>query len=97
MSTVHIGQALNAPADLSATERLVLVLLAEHANADGTTFTSVSQLARRANISPSTGTRTLRRLTEAGLVRQISVSTPAGASAGWRMELTGDNATESRA
>ncbi|MFG2408719.1 helix-turn-helix domain-containing protein [Streptomyces brevispora] len=100
MSIAHVSQALNTTADLSPdlspAERLVLVLLAEHATSDGTAFASISHLARRANISPSTATRSLHRLTEAKLVRAVRVSTTAGAPAGWHLQLT-DGSTGARA
>ncbi|WP_371604991.1 helix-turn-helix domain-containing protein (plasmid) [Streptomyces sp. NBC_01220] len=97
MTISHVGQALDTPADISATERLVLVLLAQHADADGTASPSISWLAQRANISPSTAARALQRLTDAGLIQQVRLSTTAGTSAGWLIQLIGDNAVGARA
>ncbi|MFE6639504.1 helix-turn-helix domain-containing protein [Streptomyces tendae] len=85
MSTTHIGAALDAPADICPTERLVLVLLAQYASPDGMAAPTVSRLAERANISPSTVTRTLRRLGELGLI-QRAVHDQLGARA-WRVTL----------
>lgn len=91
MSTTHIGAALDAPADISPTERLVLILLAQYAAPDGMAAPTVTRLAERANISPATVIRTLRRLRELGLI-QRAVHDQLGARA-WRVTLpaTGDS------
>ncbi|MFF0698411.1 helix-turn-helix domain-containing protein [Streptomyces tendae] len=86
MSTTHIGAALDAPADISPTERMVLAFLAQYAAPDGMAAPTVSRLAERANISPPTVTRALRRLGELGLI-QRAAHDQLGALA-WRVTLS---------
>lgn len=55
--------------DLTTTDRLVLVLLAEHARRDGSNARPSSRtLARRAGVVPSSVRRSLGRLLEAGYI-----------------------------
>ncbi|MBZ6253650.1 helix-turn-helix domain-containing protein [Streptomyces olivaceus] len=91
MSTTHIGGALDTPADISPTERLVLAFLAQYAAPDGIAFPTISHLASRANVSSGTITRALHRLLELGLIQRAvhdDLDTPA-----WRVTLpaSGDN------
>ncbi|MET9776110.1 helix-turn-helix domain-containing protein [Streptomyces sp. NPDC006367] len=86
MSTIHIGAALDEPADLTPVERLLLVLIARDAEEDGAVFTSAVHLARSANITPRTATRSLHRLHEAGLLQRARGIGEAGAWA-WRLTL----------
>lgn len=81
MSTTHIGAALDAPADISPTERLVLVMLARNADPEGIAFPALDRLATAAHISPSTASRALRHLEDLGLVERTRSFTAAGASA----------------
>jgi DNA-binding MarR family transcriptional regulator len=80
MSTTHIGAALDASADISPTERLVLVLLARDAGPDGIAFPTVGRLATAANISTSTVIRARRRLESLGLVERTVSTTATGAT-----------------
>ncbi|MGW4087004.1 helix-turn-helix domain-containing protein [Streptomyces sp. NPDC004822] len=81
MSTTHIGAVLDARADISPTERLVLLLLARDAGDDGVTFPALDRLAAAANVAPSTASRALRRLEALGLVERTPSFTTTGASA----------------
>ncbi|MGY4935827.1 helix-turn-helix domain-containing protein [Streptomyces sp. 900116325] len=72
MSTTYLGRALDAPADLTPTQRLVLILLARDADDSGMTWTAVRRIAQSANISDSTAVRTLRHQKERGLVQHIT-------------------------
>ncbi|PNG19424.1 helix-turn-helix domain-containing protein [Streptomyces cahuitamycinicus] len=90
MSLPHLGLALDAPADISPTERLVLVLLARDAGPDGIAFPAVGRLASAANISPSTVVRTLRRLRDLHLVERTVRSTTTGAAAPSAYRVTVD-------
>ncbi|MFN1193273.1 helix-turn-helix domain-containing protein [[Kitasatospora] papulosa] len=96
MSTTSMLQALNAPADLRPTERLILAFLADDAASDGVAHTSVSRLAGRANVSTSTASSSLRRLGALGLLQPLRAST----SSAWRLTLdtpTGGNRAETQA
>ncbi|MFI7415251.1 helix-turn-helix domain-containing protein [Streptomyces sp. NPDC049627] len=90
MSTTHIGAALDAPADISPTERLVLVLLARDAGPEGIAFPALNHLATAANISPSTASRSLRRLEALGLVERTRSFTTTGASAATQYRVVVD-------
>ncbi|MGW0033057.1 helix-turn-helix domain-containing protein [Streptomyces sp. NPDC003314] len=68
MSNDLLRAALNSPALLSPTERLVLALLADRADADGTARLPIGQLAKAAQLSPDTATRALDRLRNLDLV-----------------------------
>ncbi|MCG8971859.1 helix-turn-helix domain-containing protein [Streptomyces sp. CL12-4] len=81
MSTTHSGAALDIRADISPTERLLLVLLARDADPEGVAFPGLDQLAAAANISTSAAARVLRRLSALGLVERTEVRTAAGAAA----------------
>ncbi|MFD9394971.1 helix-turn-helix domain-containing protein [Streptomyces sp. NPDC060000] len=81
MSTTQIGAVLNVPADITPTERLVLVLLARDAGPDGVAFPTVGRLATAANISTSTVSRVLRRLVALGLLERAGSFTASGAAA----------------
>lgn len=81
MSTTHIGAALDARADISPTERLVLVLLARDAGPEGIAFPALARIAAGANVSTSTASRALRRLEALDLVERTRSLTIASASA----------------
>lgn len=81
MSLIQIGAALDAPADISPTERLVLVLLARDADPAGIAFPTVGRLATAANISEVTVRHVLRRLVDLGLLERTVRHTATGAAA----------------
>jgi DNA-binding MarR family transcriptional regulator len=81
MSISQLGAVLNVPADITPTERLVLVLLARDAGPDGVAFPALGRLAAAANVHPSTVSRALRRLVENGLVQRAASRTTTGAAA----------------
>ena len=87
MSITHVGAALDAPADLSPTERLILVVLARHAAPDGMAAPSISHVAQSAHVSVPTARRALGRLSELGLIQR----TPSDGQA-WRVHLNGPSA-----
>lgn len=64
LSLTSIGCALDTPADITPTERLLLVHLARDAAGDERTSTSIRHLAAGTNTSPFTVTRLLCRLAE---------------------------------
>jgi DNA-binding MarR family transcriptional regulator len=92
MSTPQIGAALDVPADLTPPERLILVQLARFANDDGMAFPSVGSLARGANVSPSTVTRSVRRLEELRLLQRVPCRNAAGVFPAYRVTLVGNDA-----
>ncbi|NML55074.1 helix-turn-helix domain-containing protein [Streptomyces sp. R302] len=70
MSLTRINAALDAAAELPSSERLVLVLLARCADAEGLALMSLSHLAHQARLSPSGVARALHRLADRGLVQR---------------------------
>ncbi|MET8908262.1 helix-turn-helix domain-containing protein [Micromonospora sp. NPDC004551] len=66
--------ALRASHDLKPTERLVLVAIVAHANADGAAWPSVQTVAEYVGCSERTVQRALRRLVEVGrlLVQKVA-------------------------
>ncbi|MFJ4084998.1 helix-turn-helix domain-containing protein [Streptomyces iakyrus] len=90
MSITRIGDALDARADITPTERLILVQLARLADNDGMAFTSVGNLAQRANVSPSTVTRSVRRLAGLHLIQRIRNRNVAGVFSAYRVTLDSD-------
>ncbi|SCL42168.1 helix-turn-helix domain-containing protein [Micromonospora aurantiaca (nom. illeg.)] len=69
-----VKDALRASHDLKPTERLVLVAIVAHANADGDAWPSVATIADYVGCSERTVQRALRRLVEVGrlLVRKVA-------------------------
>ncbi|MFF1600711.1 helix-turn-helix domain-containing protein [Streptomyces mirabilis] len=92
MSITHVGLALDTPADLRPVERLVLIQLAQFADADGMAFTSVANLAQRTNTSPTTVNRVVRRLREERLLERIAHRDVAGVCSAYRVTLDRDGA-----
>lgn len=90
MSSTPIFYALDAPADVSPTERLIL---ARHAAPDGGVTMSAVELAQKSNVSTAAVTRALQRLWQLRLIQRV-VGTGAGAWS-WRVgpPLTGRNST----
>ncbi|MFI5990319.1 helix-turn-helix domain-containing protein [Streptomyces sp. NPDC051362] len=94
MSTTHIGAALNASADLTPTERLLLVILGDYADTDGRAFPSVGRLAERANVSRRTAVRALRRLTVLNQVQQVrTLNGTTGINTHWVLTLGDEDGT----
>ncbi|MCX2927889.1 hypothetical protein [Streptomyces sp. NEAU-W12] len=97
MSLTSIGRALNAPADITPTERLLLVHLARDAAGDEMMSTSIRHLAARTNTSLFTVTRSLRRLAELKLDQRGHFSDVTGRpSPAWCVRLpalTGNGST----
>ncbi|MFE5847804.1 helix-turn-helix domain-containing protein [Streptomyces niveus] len=91
MSTVYLDRALDAVADISPTERLVLVLLGRAANPDGLAFPTVGHLAKAVNVSPTTVTHAVSRLAELGLIQLASSRTTTGATSTTVYRLTIEN------
>lgn len=89
MSTTQIGAALDTPADISPTERLVLVLLARYAGPGGVAFPGISRLSGAANVSTATVTRALRRLRALGLIERAAACDASGATRAAAYRLTG--------
>jgi DNA-binding IclR family transcriptional regulator len=83
MSTIHVDLALDAPADISSVERLVL--LARAATPDGMAAPTLRRITQGADNSESTARRVLQRLTAAGLIHR-AVSDDQATKA-WRMAL----------
>lgn len=72
MNTTYVGRTLDAPADITPTQRLILFLLARDADDNGMAYcTPVRRIAQGANISESTTLRTLRRLRDLGLAHRL--------------------------
>jgi DNA-binding MarR family transcriptional regulator len=92
MSTTQIGAALEVSADLSPTERLVLIQLAHFADHDGMAFTSVDNLAEHVNVSSNTITRAVRRLIVLGLVQRLQHRDVAGMLKAFHVTLAGPGA-----
>lgn len=67
MSIESVAKALNTDASLTATEKLVLIGIANH-DGDGGAWPSVATLARYANCEPRSVQRCIRRLETLGLV-----------------------------
>ncbi|MEV7262735.1 helix-turn-helix domain-containing protein [Micromonospora aurantiaca] len=69
-----VKDALRASHDLKPTERLVLVAIVAHANADGAAWPSVATVAEYVGCSERTVQRALRRLVEVGrlLVQKVA-------------------------
>lgn len=67
MSIESVAKALNINGGLSATEKLVLIGIANH-DGDGGAWPSIATLARYANCAPRSARRCVRRLEQLGLV-----------------------------
>lgn len=69
-----VKDALRASHDLKPTERLVLVAIVAHANADGCAWPSVATIADYVGCSERTVQRALRRLVEVGrlVIRKVA-------------------------
>lgn len=58
--------------NLSTSEKIVLLALADHANAEGGCFPSIRRLAKWASMTPRGVQKVLRRLELAGLVKTVT-------------------------
>ena len=90
MSIAHMNAVLDLPPDATsnAAERLVLVVIADHANMDGMCWPSVSRVARRAGLSSSHVRRCIANLCDAGLLDKVERDRHADGSLGvWRYRI----------
>lgn len=72
-------------ADLTVADRLVFVLIAEHANRSGEAWPSAARVARQAGLHPSSVRRCVDRLVDAGL---IATEPRPGTSTRYRFPVT---------
>jgi len=66
-----------------STNKLVLLALADHANADGECWPSMKRIAERSDISPRQVSRAINELVELGLVEKASRRRHGGQYRGW--------------
>ncbi|MFK0159093.1 helix-turn-helix domain-containing protein [Streptomyces sp. NPDC090493] len=92
MSTTQIRTALTVRADLRPVERLVLIQLGDFAGPDGVAFPTVGRLAAAANVSDSTVSRVLQKLTELGLIERTASRSTTGAAAPTAYRVIGGRA-----
>ncbi|MET8832450.1 helix-turn-helix domain-containing protein [Micromonospora sp. NPDC004540] len=89
-----VKDALRASHDLPKTDRLVLVAIVAHANADGDAWPSVQTIAEYVGCSERTVQRALRRLVEVG--RLIARKVAGIATRVYRLVLGGGDTTAAR-
>lgn len=70
MSVHWMARVLDAPLPTSAADRLMMVVLADVANAEGVSWYSVPKLARKAAVTTRSAQRTLARLEADGLIER---------------------------
>lgn len=69
MSIRLVKAALGLP--LSSTSKLILVVLAEHANEEGICWPATKRIAQNASVSPRSAKRLIRQLEQGGFLSVI--------------------------
>lgn len=70
MSVRHIGMVLEQ-LEAKPAVKLVAVILADHANADGVCWPSYKRIGKLANMHPDTVKRHIRALIDCGMIRKL--------------------------
>lgn len=85
----YLAKILDCP-ELSATDTLLMVAIADHVNSDGETFVGIETLARKARCSYPTAKRRLRDLEERGFLARTRRRKAGGNLSTYSTEIVAD-------